>query len=286
MICGRPHWGALEKKMKKNFILTLLLSLLLTSCASFKVSTVKNNNKNISEISGFLVFCDIADIGLRTKIETEIAQKLSSKGKIAKESIVLFPPLKNYNSLEIYEESIKNKLNAKLLIRPIDSSSETGYMYISGMLVPITSNNNSFDILLQDLEDEEIIIHSTINTEGDSLEYIISKFSQKIVYEILNEECKEFINIMEKLSNQEFNIVSVSKNKYSIMGSLKIGDIILNNGNLEIRMPISFGSINDERKIAEKITSDNSSYYKINVNTQNDLPYIVDLLKEYNKIKK
>lgn len=272
--------------MKKNFILTLLLSLLLTSCASFKVSTVKNNNKNISEISGFLVFCDIADIGLRTKIETEIAQKLSSKGKIAKESIVLFPPLKNYNSLEIYEESIKNKLNAKLLIRPIDSSSETGYMYISGMLVPITSNNNSFDILLQDLEDEEIIIHSTINTEGDSLEYIISKFSQKIVYEILNEECKEFINIMEKLSNQEFNIVSVSKNKYSIMGSLKIGDIILNNGNLEIRMPISFGSINDERKIAEKITSDNSSYYKINVNTQNDLPYIVDLLKEYNKIKK
>ena len=279
--------GAREgKKMKKYFILSILLSFLLFSCTSIKVSTVKNNDKRISEISGFLVFCDIADIGLRTELENNIVKKLSAKGKVAKESVVLFPPLKNYNSSEIYEESKKNELNTKLIISPITSSSKTGYMYMYGMLLPVSSTNNSFDVLLQDLESGEIIIHSTVNTEGDSLKYIISKFSEKIVSEICNEECKEFITIMQELSNQELNFVTISENKYSIIGTSKIGDIIVNNGNLEIKMPMSFGTVNDERKIAEIINTENSSYYRIRINSKNDLQYIVDLLKEYSKVKK
>ncbi len=169
----------------------IVLSFQLFSCASVKISTIKNDNKKLSNISGYLVYCDMADIELRTNFEKEIVNRFSKIERKAKESIVLFPPLRDYNTNEIYEKSKENGLNAKLTIAPINSSSETGYMYMYGVLVPVTSRNYSFDIIVQDLSDGEVILRSTLNTRGDAIKYIISSITGKLVTELQNEEIKE-----------------------------------------------------------------------------------------------
>ena len=177
---------------KKHLLIFLIaLSFMLFSCASIKISTIKNENKKLSKISGYLVYCDIADIELRTNLEKEIVNQFLKVNEKANESIALFPPLKNYSTSEINEKSKENGLNAKLTLTPINSSSETGYMYMYGMLVPVSSTNYSFDITVQDFTDNEVILRSTLNSEGDSIKYIISSIATKIVNELQNEEIKE-----------------------------------------------------------------------------------------------
>ena len=103
----------------------------------------------------------------------------------------LFPPFKDYDIFEIRDKCKKNGLNTKLVVTPINSSSETAYTYISGALIPISSTNYTFDIMMIDLENEEIIIRSTLKTEGDSIEYISSYIAKRIVTEMQKEEEKE-----------------------------------------------------------------------------------------------
>lgn len=272
--------------MKKQLLLILILfSILFSSCASVKVSTVKNENKKLSEVTGYLIICNFADIGLRTEFENKIVQKLTKREKNAKESVVLFPPLKNYTSLEIQDESMKNNLNAKIIISQIDSKSETGYMYMSGAIVPVTSTNNCIDVIVQDLINDEIIMHSTLNTEGDSLKYIISQVSEKIVVAILNEECYELVPLLQDLCKDELQILQISENKYSIKGNVKVGEFFINNGNIEIRLPLSFARVEDNKGIIETVNTSESSYCRIITNNKTDLNYISELLKQYNLTK-
>ena len=180
-------------KRKYFFVFNLFLIVLLTSCATVKVSTVKNNEKKMSDITGYFVYCNIADMELRKSLEVAIVEKFTTKGKKAKESILMFPPIKEYDSLEIKEKCMNNGLNAKLTISPINTSTETGYMYMYGMLMPVTSTNYSFDLSLLDFSDNETIIHSTVNTEGDSIKYITSTIAQKIVNELIKIEENETV---------------------------------------------------------------------------------------------
>ena len=55
---------------------------------------------------------------LRKSLEVAIVEKFTAKGKKAKESILMFPPIKEYDSLEIKEKCMNNGLNAKLTISP------------------------------------------------------------------------------------------------------------------------------------------------------------------------
>ena len=187
----------------KKYLFLIILPFLFFSCASIKISTIKNDNKKLYDISGYLVYCDIADIELRTNLEKEIVNCFLKIEKKAKESIVLFPPLRDYNTTEIYEKSKENELNAKLTITQINSSSATGYMYMYGMLVPVSSTNYTFDIIVQDLTDGEIILRSTLNTEGGSLKYIISNIAERLVTELQNEEIKETEYYFSKTSSIE-----------------------------------------------------------------------------------
>lgn len=284
----------MKTKNLKRTILFLAIAFLFYSCSSLDISTIKNPEKKLSDTSGYIVFFDNPDIGLRTELENNIVKNFSAKGKLSKESIVLFPPIKDYESSEIRQKCLENGLNLKVLITTIDKSSETAttytYAYSNGVMIPIpisaTSTHYIFDIIVQDLRDNEIIIHSTLNSEDGSLKYIISKIADKIVNEILNEECKEFISIMNNLSEKQLEIVSTNKTKYTITGKTKLGEINLNNGVFEIKLPISFGSVEDSKGIAEKVVKENSSYYLIKTNNADDLPYITELLKEYDQIKK
>ena len=180
-------------KIKYFIIFNLFLIILLSSCATVKVSTIKNEDKKMSDVTGYFVYCNIADMELRKSLESAIVENFSAKGKKAKESIVMFPPIKEYNSSEIKEKCLNNGLNAQLTISPINTSTDTGYMYMYGMLMPITSTNYSFDLILVDFNDNETIIHSTVNTEGDSIKYITSTIAQKIVNELIKIEEKEYI---------------------------------------------------------------------------------------------
>ena len=181
--------------IKYLILINLFFILFLTSCSSVKVSSIKNEEKRMSDITGYFVYCNIADMELRKSLEVAIVEKFSAKGKKAKESILMFPPIKEYDSLEIKEKCMKDGLNAKLTISPINTSSETGYMYMYGMLMPVTISNYSFDLILLDFSDNETIIRSTVNTEASSIKYITSTIAQKIVNELIKIEENE--NVLE-----------------------------------------------------------------------------------------
>ena len=59
-------------------------------------------------------------------------------------------------------------------------------------------------------------------------------------------------------------------------------NLTISNNRLEIKLPLSFGVVNDTRGMLEKVDSDSSSYLRISTNNVNELEYIVNLLKEYN----
>ncbi len=198
----------------------LLFSVFSCSSTTFKLSSIKNNKKKIAEASNYIVFCDISDIGLRTELEKSIVQEFAKKGKTAKESINLFPPLKEYDPNEIKSECLRNNIYTKLQITPINSSSETGYMLMYGVLIPLTEKSNSFDIIIQDFKDDEMIMRSSLNTEGD-LKNIVSKTAVSIVDEILNEECKEYIPILDEELKPELTVNLLAENKWTIMGEKK-----------------------------------------------------------------
>ena len=284
-------WGKYNMK-KIPLRLIFLVSLLFFSCSSLEISTVKDPNRDINNLSGFLVFCDVPDIGLRTDVENKIVSFLLKKNKVAKDSISLFPPLREYDDSEIRELCQKNNLDTKIVIRLIDSTSESSlshsYNYVNGIMVatPIsmTVNYYCYDVLIQNSQNEEIIMHSTVNMD-ESLKYHSSEFAEKIVYEMLNEEYKEYINILKSLFGEELELIPISDNKYTIQGVSKIGDITIGNGLFEIKLPAKFSSIPDEKGIVERVDTENSSYCRIVVNKAQDLSHIVDLLKEFNARK-
>ena len=135
-------------KRKYFFVFNLFLIVLLTSCATVKVSTVKNNEKKMSDITGYFVYCNIADMELRKSLEVAIVEKFTAKGKKAKESILMFPPIKEYDSLEIKEKCMNNGLNAKLTISPTNTSTETGHMHTHCKIMRQTTHNNSIKFTL------------------------------------------------------------------------------------------------------------------------------------------
>ena len=59
-------WGKYNMK-KIPLRLIFLVSLLFFSCSSLEISTVKDPNRDINNLSGFLVFCDVPDIGIGNK---------------------------------------------------------------------------------------------------------------------------------------------------------------------------------------------------------------------------
>ena len=270
-------------------VLNVFLVLLFASCTSVKISTIKNEQKKISDVSGYLVYCNIADMELRNTLESSIVEKFTEKGKKAKESILLFPPIREYSYTEINEKCMNEGLNAKLTISPINSSTETGYMYMYGVLMPVSSTNYSFDLILQDLVDNEIIIRSTVNTEGSSIKYIASTIAKKIVNEFSVEENKELLNLLQTgLSdlNPELRIESINSTKYTIIGKSKLGDITINSNAVILEFPNSFYLVSDEKKIAKVVKNNDTSIYQISMNNPDNLKYIVNLINEYNEVKK
>lgn len=177
----------------RKIVLLLQLSLvvLFTSCATIKVTTIKNSEKLLSDATGYMVFFNTTDMELRKQLESNIVEELKNNGKEAIVSISVFPPLKDYNKEEVKSGCIKNNCNYKITIVTSNTSVETGFVLMYGMLIPASSTNCSFDIIIQDINDNEIVMRSTVNTEGDELKYITKNIAKKIVAEIVNEEVKE-----------------------------------------------------------------------------------------------
>ena len=177
--------------MRKNIFFIIVLLFVITSCATVDFYNIKNEEKNISGIKGYLIQFDIEDMKLRNSLETELVKRISNNGKKAKESILLFPPIREYTAVEIMEKCIAENLNAKILITLENVENEKAFMFMYGILMPVSTSNYTFDMKIIDINGNQIIIHSTIKTEGDSLKYICSQLSKKIVNELLKEEEKE-----------------------------------------------------------------------------------------------
>lgn len=272
--------------MKKDKILYFfVVCLFFTSCSSVKISTVKNQEKRIFNTEAIVVYCNSADIEFRTILESTAKEYFEKNGKSSIQSINLFPPIREYSLTEVYEIIEQNNFDSILFISQIASEKETGFVQVYGVLVPVSSLNTSFDVQLVDLSDKQIILHSTVKSEGESLSSMAKSISKKIVSEILTEECKEFIPIIQELFDQDLTLQPKSEKKYSIIGTSKIGDLTISNNRLEIKLPLSFGVVNDTRGMLEKVDSDSSSYLRISTNNVNELEYIVNLLKKYNTFK-
>ena len=176
----------------RKLVYVMVMLLVITSCTSVNISSIKNYEKKISEVSGILVFSDMVDMELRLSLEKEIVNQFVLNGKYAKESILLFPPIKDYSVSELKEKCELERITARLKISPISSSTETGFMYMYGTLVPVSSTDYSFDMILQDLSDDAIILRSTVSVaDGGSIKSVIDDVAKKIVAEIIAEGRKE-----------------------------------------------------------------------------------------------
>lgn len=272
--------------MKKiiGWILSVVM-LLATSCSTVKISTIKNQEKRIIDNHGIVIYSNSSDIEFRNTLETIIKDNFTKCRKNSIQSINLFPPLKSYSIEEIYEVSKKNNFDSILFISQTGSEKETGYILLYGVLVPTSTVNNSFDVQFIDLKDGVGILHSTVKAEGDTLNSMAKSVAKKIVSEILTEECKEFIPIIQNLFGQDLKLKQLSAGKYSIVGKTKIGDLCISNSKLEIKLPSSFNVVKDIRGLTETLVDNRGSYCRITTNDVNDLEYIVGLLKEYNATK-
>jgi len=274
--------------MKRNFTTITLLSffiVLFASCSSVKIDTVKNDEKKILDCKGIVVFANTQDISFRKNIENGIKEQFSKYGKQTIESITLLPPVKEYTENEIYEICRNNKYDSILFVSQMGAEKQTSYVIGYNLLIPASTVISSFDVQLIDLKDNQTVLRSTVTSEGDTLNSMAKSISKKIVSEIETKLCEEFIPIVQNLLLPEITLKSLPKNKYSLIGTSEIGQLSVTSSSFEIHLPIKFNSINDPEKIAKIINSE-PKYCKISTNNVEDLPYIVDLIKEFNKIEK
>jgi len=170
---------------------TLSTVIVFTSCATISVTTIKNDTKKLADAKGYVVFYNSNDMDLRKKVEAYVQSELVANGKKAISSFTLFPPLKEYSDNEVQQGCMENDCNFRIVITESASSTETAYIIVSGSIVPVASQNTSYDVFIQDLTDNQIVMRSTIKTEGDELKYILKRFAVRIVNEIEKEESRE-----------------------------------------------------------------------------------------------
>ncbi|WP_027728052.1 hypothetical protein [Treponema sp. C6A8] len=273
--------------MKKNlfWIFSLFSVFFMVSCASSNISAVKNEGKRILDYKRIVVFSNTADISFRKNLENEIKEKFLKYGKNAVESIILLPPLKEYSVTEIYKICKQNNYDAILSVSQMNAEKETGYIASYGVLIPATAVLSSFDVQLIDLNDEQIILRATVNSEGDSLTDISNSISKKIVNEIVSKEGEEYIPIIKTLLEPELQLKFFSKNRYFITGTSEVGKLSINNNSVEIILPLSFSSIYDPRGFVKVVESE-PRCCKLSTTNVDDLPYMIDLIKDFNNSEK
>ena len=273
--------------MKKNIGFLCLFVLLITSCTSVKVTTLKNENKKIHNCKGIFVFVDSVDINFRTNLEKKIKENLENHDKKVIESYTVFPPLKKYSLTEMYEIGKEKNYDSVLYVTQMSAEKEREYFLLSGVLLSDTNVTSSFDVQHIDLTDSQVIFRSTVNSEGDTMNAIVRSVATKIASEFLIEECREFVPILQEMLPNDLKITQLSKTKYSITGISKFGEISIAYGDFEITLPVSFSSVvKDERNLVERIVTSSSSYCRISTNNINDLQYIANLLITFNNSKK
>ena len=280
-----------RKKMKKVKQLIVFFSVvLLTSCTSVKISTIKNQDKKVYNHQGIVICSNSKDIEFRTTVESKVKDYFEKYGKRTIQSIKLFPPLREYSITEIYEISKENNYDSILFISSLSEkqTGQTGYVFpfqYYFLFSTSTSYNSAFDVQLIDVTDSKAVLHSTVKAEGDSLNTITKSISKKIVSEILTAECNEYIHILQELFEQDLKLIQHSDKNYSIMGRTKLGDLRIKNNKLILEMPLAFSEVNDSQGLIEKVfipNNPNRSHCRITTNNRDDLEYIVSLLEEYN----
>lgn len=270
---------------KKITLILLLISLFFISCASAKITSIKNSEKSVLDCKGFVLYVNVSDLEFRKKMESKLKENFSKYNKNSIESLSIFPPIRDYSYEEIKSKSLEKGYDTILYISAISSEKETGYfpMY-GGYIMPISSYSSLFEVDLRDFKDNEIIIHSSLNAEGDSPSEMANTIASEIVDELLEEECKELVSILDmylKEKNPEIVIEKSSSTKYNINYLSKVGTINIKNGQLYFSFSKKFKSVNDERGIVELINLENSPSCRIITNKIEDMEYIATLINEY-----
>ena len=273
----------------KRFII-ICISILFISCTSVKLTTVKNDEKNILDVSGYIVFCNFADIGLRSNLENKIVNEFTKRNISAKASIELFPPVREYSYAEMRDKSLGQSMNARIVFTTIDSTTETAYIPIYGVILPASSTYYSFDISVQDFNDNQLFMHSTLNTETDSIDGSSSDISKGIVLEILSLRSKELISEIQTMANGVIEIKPISDTDYQVTGKAQLGELKNSDGMLVLILPKSFSTVEDSKNLAVPVESYNIEkeqtevVYKIQITDRNNLQYVINLLKQYDEL--
>lgn len=128
--------------MNKLLIITGLL--LVSGCASTKMSVYKDPEFSNTRYGSVVVLTNFADLEDKEYLETKVCEKFRLRKVICKRGIDVFPPTRNYSSEEWVDAFIKSNAEAIVSIQLTDSYSTQTYVPQSSTTSgSVTSYGNS-----------------------------------------------------------------------------------------------------------------------------------------------
>lgn len=197
--------------MKKvEFILLTIFIVIVSSCATTKLSSFKNPEIDLTLYKSIVVFANIKDIEIRKYLENKLVEEFTTRGKNAVSYISLFSPLKEYSTEKIINTLKEKNIGCYLEISIMDAKNNSAYVpqkttthyqsqYVNGQYIstPYTTTSGgysvsyptaSFEITALDLQSGEVAMKATANSEGDEfsdMKTIMTSLTKKIVDEFV-----------------------------------------------------------------------------------------------------
>lgn len=191
-------------------LVVLVVSIVMLSCATTKISSFTNPDINISDYKKILVYGNSRDIDFRKTLEADLVNAFAEKQIDVASHIDLISPLKEYTKSELQEIYLENNIDCILEVAVLDASTGTAYVpqqsytnyssqWVNGQLIsiPYTTTSGgysvsypkgSFEIILTDAKTDEVALKATANSEGDEfsdMKTISKSLAKKIVEEYL-----------------------------------------------------------------------------------------------------
>ena len=216
-----------------SVIFLFFLSILLSNCASTKLTSFKDPEYDSANFKRILVVVNTSDLEKKLQLESAMVKALKETGIYAIEGFNLFPPTREFTDEEMVARLIENKIDAyisvlvgesgieEVYVPPTSSTTQTkGNISVLGNTATYEEKTRTtyqggytldkpwaeFETKLYDVSNGRTVWISASYTGGNafaSFNTVINSFSQEVVNRLENEELILTNNIVNKKEGKQ-----------------------------------------------------------------------------------
>ena len=116
--------------MKKhlNLFTIFMLAVILSSCASTRMTSFKDPSFRSSKFKRILVIANVSDLQWRQKVESRLVEAFKDAGVFAVEGVLFFPPTRTFSNEEKVDLLVSSNLDGYISVSVGDAGTTEVYV--------------------------------------------------------------------------------------------------------------------------------------------------------------